>query len=324
MVTMKEIAEKAGVSRTTVSFVLSGRCHQDQRVSEAVQKKVRATAKQLGYVRNDLVLSMVKGRSHAIGIVSEFKDFTFPILRGHAQEAQNHGYSIRLFQADKNDIEPALTKAVQARVDAVICVGVSTAAVKKLPVRFFNLDIPIMGINNPALPEKAVFDQQASAALVVEHLISCGYKKIICCGGNYPQMPLREAGYREVMAKYQLPATALNYNDISPDELIDLKPDAVFCGDDYFACSLLQTAYKRRLRVPETFGVAGFGNVNAGQFASPALTTVEEPFFETGVIAVQNVISMLEHGTIPERPPIVGKLLVRDSTKNIVSPNSKK
>ena len=92
MVTMKEIAEKAGVSRTTVSFVLNGRCHQDQRVSEAVQKKVLDAAKQLGYVRNDLVLSLVKGRTHAIGIVSEFKDFVFPIIRGYALEAQNHSH----------------------------------------------------------------------------------------------------------------------------------------------------------------------------------------------------------------------------------------
>ena len=71
MITMKDIAEKAGVSRTTVSFVLNKRCHRDQRISESVQKRVLATAKQLGYMRNDLVLSLVKGRSHAVGIVSK-------------------------------------------------------------------------------------------------------------------------------------------------------------------------------------------------------------------------------------------------------------
>ena len=91
MVTMKDIAERAGVSRTTVSFVLNGRCHKDQRVSEAVQKKVLDAAEELGYVRNDLVLSLVKGRSYVVGIVSEFRDFSFPIIRGYAQEAQNHG-----------------------------------------------------------------------------------------------------------------------------------------------------------------------------------------------------------------------------------------
>ena len=78
MITMRDIAEEAGVSRTTVSFVLNRRCHQDQRISESVQKKVLDTARKLGYMRNDLVLSLVKGRSHAIGIVSDFRDFMFP------------------------------------------------------------------------------------------------------------------------------------------------------------------------------------------------------------------------------------------------------
>ncbi|MBQ6472536.1 MAG: LacI family DNA-binding transcriptional regulator, partial [Victivallales bacterium] len=81
MITMKDIAAEAGVSRTTVSFVLNGRCHQDQHVSATAQKKVLDTARRLGYMRNDLVLSLVKGRSHAIGIVSAFRDFMFPIIR---------------------------------------------------------------------------------------------------------------------------------------------------------------------------------------------------------------------------------------------------
>ena len=316
MITMKDIAEKAGVSRTTVSFVLNGRCHQDQRVSEAVQKKVLDTAKELGYMRNDLVLSMVKGRSHAIGIVSEFQDFVFPIIRGYAQEAQNNGYSIRLFQVDKS-LESALTKAIQARVDAIVCLGISSALAKEIPEELLNMGIPVIGLHKDKLSAHPVFDQQQSAAAMVEYLVKCGYRKIICCGGNYREMVLREAGYREIMTKYQLPALCFNYNTVSPDDLIDQTPDAVFCGDDYFACRLLQSAYRRNIRVPETFGVAGFGNTNVSQFASPALTTVEEPFFEAGVIAMQKVLALLRHGKIPEYTSIVGKLIVRESTKNI-------
>ena len=321
MVTMKDIAEEAGVSRTTVSFVLNGRCDQDQRISKEVQKKVLDTAKRLGYMRNDLVLSMVKGRSYAIGIVSEPRDFVFPIISGYAQEAQNNGYSIRLFQVDEN-IESALTQAVQARVDAIVCLGISSSAEKNIPERFFNIGIPIVGLKNPNSHIFSIFDQQKSAAAVTEHLVQCGYKKIICCGGNYRQMAAREAGYREVMEKYQLPALCLNYHQISPDDLIDQLPDAVFCGDDYFACRLLQAAYRRNIRIPDAFGVAGFGNTNVSQFSSPALTTVEEPFFESGVIGMQNVLSLLKNGNIPEYTPLVGKLIVRESTANIEKHNN--
>ena len=119
------------------------------------------------------------------------------------------------------------------------------------------------------------------------------------------------------MEKYALSALCLNYHQFSPDDIIDLKPDAVFCGDDYFACRLLQAAYKRNIRIPDVFGVAGFGNTNVSQFSSPALTTVEEPFFESGVIGMQNVLALLKNGTVPERTPIIGNLIIRESTGKI-------
>ena len=323
MVTMKDIAEEAGVSRTTVSFVLNGRCNKDQRVSKEVQKKVLDTAKRLGYMRNDLVLSMVKGRSQVVGIVSEFRDFSFPIIRGYAQEAQNHGYSIRLFQVD-GDLATQLSKAIQSRVDAIVCLGISNAIAENVPEHFFNAGIPIVGLNRENTFQNSIFDQQKSSAAMVEYLVQCGYKKIICCGGNYPQMVLREAGYREIMIKYQLEELCFNYNSVSPDDLIDLKPDAIFCGDDYFACRLLQAAHRRNLRIPDAFGVAGFGNTNVSQFSSPALTTVEEPFFESGVIGMKNVVSLLKNGNIPEHTPMVGELVIRESTKNIELHNNRK
>lgn len=314
--TMKDIAERAGVSRTTVSFVLNDRCHRDQRVSESVQKKVLAAAKELGYMRNDLVLSLVKGRSRCIGIVSAFKDFMFPIIRGYAQEAQDRGYSIRLFHVDKS-LEDALTKAMQSRVDAVICLGVARAEAEKIPDHFFDKGIPIIGLNRPDQPKRALFDQKGSAAAMTEYLVGCGYRKILCYAGNYSQMPQRLAGYREVMEKHHLVPVSFNYGEVAPDDLIDEKPDAVFCGDDYLACRLLQAAYKRRIFVPDAFGVAGFGNTVAGQFSSPALTTVDECHFELGLITMKRLVSLLEGAPFGEEAPLAGKVIVRDSTKQV-------
>ena len=316
MITMKDIAEKAGVSRTTVSFVLNRRCHRDQRISESVQKKVLATAKQLGYMRNDLVLSLVKGRSHAIGIVSAFNDFMFPIIRGYAQEAQNNGYSIRLFQVDES-LEAALTQAIQARVDAIMCLGVSAAGARSIPERFFKLGIPITGLNRTDNSVPRNFDQQGSAAAMTGYLVGCGYRKIICYGGNYRRMAQREAGYREVMEKHHLTPVFLKHDQFAPEDVIDEKPDAVFCGDDYLACRLLQAAYRRRIVVPDAFGVAGFGNTNAGQYSSPALTTVDEPYFDNAVITMRRLICQLEGKSIPESTPVIGKIIVRESTEKI-------
>jgi len=163
------------------------------------------------------------------------------------------------------------------------------------------------------------FDQQGSAARMTEYLVGCGYRKIICYGGNYKQMSLREAGYREVMEKHQLVPVFLNYQKVTPDELIDEKPDAVFCGDDFRACLLLQSAYRRNIRVPDVFGVSGFGNTVSSQYSSPPLTTVDESYFETGVIGCRRMISLIEKGTAGEHCSISGELVIRESTRNILS-----
>ena len=132
-------------------------------------------------------------------------------------------------------------------------------------------------------------------------------------------MPLRAAGYREVMERHHLSPIFINREAAAPDDLIDEKPDAVFCGDDYRACRLLQAAYRRGIRVPDLFGVAGFGNTASGQYSSPPLTTVDEPYFDIGVISMGKLLSRLEGRSIPESAPVVGKIIIRDSTKNIQS-----
>ena len=79
MISMKEIAAEAGVSRTTVSFVLNGRYERDLKISTEVVEKVKRTAEKLGYVRNELVQSLVKGKSKVIAIIAHFSDFMMPI-----------------------------------------------------------------------------------------------------------------------------------------------------------------------------------------------------------------------------------------------------
>ena len=87
--------------------------------------------------------------------------------------------------------------------------------------------------------------------------------------------------------------------------------------DTYLACRLLQAAYLRNIRIPDAFGVAGFGNTNVSNFSSPALTTVDESFFESGVISMRNIILSIGNKKFPEQTPITGKLIIRESTKNL-------
>ena len=96
MVNMKEIAELAGVSRTTVSFVLNGRYREDIKISDAVVKKVLQAAKDVGYVRNELACSVLKGKSRVVAFMCDFYPAMLPILQGYADAANDAGYAVKL------------------------------------------------------------------------------------------------------------------------------------------------------------------------------------------------------------------------------------
>jgi DNA-binding LacI/PurR family transcriptional regulator len=96
--------------------------------------------------------------------------------KGYAQKAENNGYSIRLFQMDDN-LESALTKAIQARMDGIAYQRVSAADAKSVPKRFFKLGIPIIGLCTTNIPVHLDFDQQESAVAMTEYLVEWGRRE---------------------------------------------------------------------------------------------------------------------------------------------------
>ena len=78
MISMKDIAKEAGVSRATVSFVLNGKYGDNLKISEPVIRKVQMTAQRLGYIRNELVNSVVTGKSRVIALISDFSYYMMP------------------------------------------------------------------------------------------------------------------------------------------------------------------------------------------------------------------------------------------------------
>lgn len=313
---MKDIAAEANVSRTTVSFVLSGRCEKDQKISPQVVKKVRETAEKLGYIPNDLVQGFVKGKSRVLGIISTFPDYLMPLVRGYSDEAARHGYSLRLIPLEKGDINKALMSALRARVEGVALVGVTESIREKADWDFFLPKLPVSGLMDPVKGRTFRFNQEKSAALVVDHFVEMGYKKIFCIYDKGEYVLKRKEGYCKSMKEHLLQEYL--FMD-SPEEncfekVICGKPEAVFCGSDYLAARLLQEMSKHFLRCPDDFAVAGFGNLVLSRFTSPPLTTVEEPYYENAVAGCRNLIHFIRTGESLPREEIIGRLIIRGST----------
>ena len=320
MISMKKIADAAGVSRTTVSFVLNGRYERDMKISPEIVRRVKDIAAEMGYVRNELVQSVVTGKSKVIAIVAEFFDFMMPMIRGYSETAAKHGYSITLIPRNSHDsLTEALMVAVKYRVAGVLLPGLTDAEKAAVSPRIGKYGIPISGITCPPL---MYFDQIRSAEIAADYLISLNHRRIFCLTQPNPITDQRVAGYENSMRRKGL-ATRI-FEEESMEELIAEKPDAVFCVTDSLGMRLLQCVNRKHLFVPDVFSVVGFGNILSDFFA-PSLTTISEPYYLTACADIENLLSIIEKGKPLEGfQPFVGELIIRDSTKHKTESEDKK
>ena len=316
MVTMNDIAKAMGVSRTTVSFVLNDR-YKDVQVSESLACRVRETAERMGYVRNKLMDSVVTGKSNVIAIISAFHDFIMPMIAGCIEEAAKHGYVIKLIPLDA-DVNKAIRQAVEFRVAGVFVNSLSHDLLQKVDPKFFSYGIPSLGLT--PYSGRMAFDQKRSAGRGTEYLIRSGHRRIIFYSSTSEISHERENGYREVMERYGLESVILRDLDfLKPEDLFEeilaFRPDAVQCYSDYYALDLMHYCYRKRLFIPETFSLLGFGNITGGRHASPHLTTIDEPYYEEGQLIFSRIRSMIETGKDLECELKIGEVIERESVQ---------
>ena len=319
MIRMIDIAEKAGVSRTTVSFVLSGRYKQDLKISEPIVKRVLETAEQMGYVKNEIANAVVTGKSRVIAILSYFDDYMMPTIRGCMEEAQEYGCIIKLISL-KNGFNEAIRKALEFRVGGIYALS-HPESKKEIDPKYLRTGIPSIGLKENT--GRMAFDQTASAMLGTEYLIENGHKKILFLGCEKVIAIERENGYRNVMQKYGLKTDVIRMADNTPLDpavfdriLCKIKPDAIQCFSDFHAFKIMRECYKRRLFLPDTFSLLGFGHTPASRETAPRLATIDEPYFETGKILFHQIYDLIEHGTYKEHIPLTGTLIPGETVAN--------
>jgi len=318
MIRMRDIAEKAGVSRTTVSFVLNGKYKSGLKISEPIVRRVLETADDLGYVRNEIANSVVTGKSRVIAIISLFQDFMMPAIRGCMEEAQEYGCIVKLIPLG-NDVNEAIKKAIAFRVGGIFAMSLPPEVIAQIDPKYLTSGIPSIGLSNTG---RMAFDQVRSSMLGTEYLISCGYRKILYWGCSYQIAQEREEGYLQVMRAHGLKPEVIR--DKGKDDPLDIKkfeevvhdfrPDVIQCFSDFLALRILGECYHRRLWIPDAFSILGFGNISASWNSAPLLSTIEEPYYETGRIMFRQIHELIETGRCGSCKPLVGKVIPRETT----------
>lgn len=334
-VTLRDVAEQAGVSVQTVSRVVNN--HPD--VSDQTRARVQAVIARLRYRPNAIARSLITRSSGILGVVASGFQLFGPaqLLAGIERQATELGWHLMLQIADRSnpdDYDRIAANLITQNVDGVIWAYPELTGERE---RAFHEQLKphtqIVFLSMEAEPDAAVLsvDNRLGARLAVEHLVERGYRHIGIITGPLAlwSAQQRKLGWRDALASAGLSHGAKQVvvgdwsaasGEAGLRELLRRYPklDAVFASNDQMALGLLRAAHQLKLAVPGDLGVVGFDDIPESAYFIPALTTVHHELFELGRVAVRElhrVIAARREGRPAELTSLVLKprLVVRES-----------
>jgi len=315
-ISIKDVAQGAGVSVTTVSHVLND--VPGKRVHEETRARVQRVAKELGYQPNSVARSLRTQRSQIIALVSDeiaTTPYAGRIILGAQEAASKHGWLLMLVNSGGDPaVEAAEIAALEQRqVDGFLYATMYHREVS-LPAAL--VDVPTVLLDarteDPAV-SWCVPDEYAAARTATQTLIDAGHWRIGFANNvdDIPATRLRLAGYRSALTDAGIqPDDALVVIRESVTEgglqagaaLLDLpdRPTAIFAFNDRMALGVYHAAAERGLRIPSDLSVIGFDNQELiADGVRPGLTTMALPHYEMGAWAVDTLIRRIQDPTTP-------------------------
>ncbi|MFH0245503.1 LacI family DNA-binding transcriptional regulator [Streptomyces sp. HK10] len=331
--TIKTVAARAGVGRTTVSRVLNG----SALVSDEARQAVQTAIAELGYVPNSVARSLVTSRTDSIALVipeSESRLGSEPYFSAVIRGVSNGlaGTQIQLLLTlvrDQREMDQLTRFLTARRVDGVLLVSVHRD--DPLPGLLEKLGLPtvLAGRRSPAEPLNHVHsDNVGGAHGAVRHLIERGRGEIATITGplDMDVADSRLRGWRDALdgagreAGGELVAPADFTEEggrLAMRELLERRPrlDAVFAASDVMAAGALAELRRRGRRVPDDVAVVGFDDSIVARHTDPPLTTVRQPVEEIGRTITELLLREIgEPGGMRRHMVLPTSLVVRDST----------
>jgi len=319
--TSAEVARRAGVSRTTVSFVLND--VRDRGISDATRERVLAVARELGYEPNAAARSLAGGSTRTLALVVPqiahlaVDAFLAQLVASVDEACHRHGLRMLIESTEGEGREPGgFLQLVRSRsIDGLIVAHPRTQEIDHLRrVRDSRIPLVVLGGElSPSEGFQTIGGYGGSAArLPTEHLLRLGRQRIAMVNYAPPEFRsavLRERGWREALAARGLAIDErrVTHGNISAQSGYDatrellarrVRPDALFAGNDTIAFGALRALHEAGLRVPEDVAVVGFDDIPLAAFASPPLTSVHTDPAGHGRLAVAQLLSRIRPGEV--------------------------
>jgi len=286
MSTLDQIAKLSGFSKATVSRVLNNSPH----VSPDTREKILAIMKETDYVPNRNAISLSKGQTQQIGMVTmNLSELILRFMNGFVETSDQYGFQTIIYTTggDKQKELQAFEDLKRKRVDALL---ILTSVNDNNVISSYCKYGPIVSwqrMDHPEIPSVAM-NQYDGYILALEHLIEQGYTRIANAFGRPSSINTRSRrmAYEDIMAKYNLPVVEKwNYSSIysirDGEQVVNSlkseadRPDAILCSNDLAAAGVLSEARRQGLNVPEDLAIVGFDDSELSR--SLGITTILNP-----------------------------------------------
>lgn len=335
-VTARQVAHRAGVSPTTVSFVLNN--IRTEKISPATRQRVHQAACDLGFVPRAAARSLVRGRSDTLGLVLFFPHeyiFTDPyapnLLAGISEVARLHNFRIMVeIIHEPADVGLVNTMLRSGEVAGLLQYhGATQDDVHDCLSTLTQAGFPLVSLEQTRTDDlySVTIDHMAGVRLVLEHLIGLGHRDIACItyAPDEPHVRQRLVVYRETLSAAAIPLreNLIRHGRYEPATALAAmrsllqerpRPTAVFGMNDMMAIGAMSAIHEAGLRIPGDIAVAGYDDVRLSRFTGPPLTTARAPEVDLGRRAAAMLLDLINDRQPDEmQVKLQSRLIVRES-----------
>ena len=308
-VTLKDIAERAGVTSATVSMVINNKPN----ISEPTRKKVLKIAQELNYYPNVIARGLATRKSNSIGVIvpNLASSFVVRVLQGIKSTNRDIEYTVQLFDTvGQKESESQLFQrlARERRIDGVILIS-STVTDEELVI-FREESVPSIVVARKCEELDSVYVNNEGGAMdATDYLVKKGHRTIACVTCSKQGLPTSERlnGYKLSLKRNSIPFRPELVFEVEDDNMeagqqvfekirkVDSSVSAIFVpAGDVVAIGIIKEAKKRGVKVPQDLAVVGFDDIPAAEVIEPELTTVRQPKLEMGDYAINMIVDKIE------------------------------
>lgn len=324
--TISDIAQMAGVAKSTVSRFLNGGS-----VSENTRQKIEQIIKQYNYVPNTFAQSLKAKKTSIIGtVVPRLDSFaTSQTLIGIDEELRNNQYQMLIANTSqdmKREIDGIYDFARQ-KVSGIILLAAEVTEAHLKAIEEIGIPVLLVGQQHPNIHSLVHNDDQAGYEMG-KYIVQQGHRNIVYLGVTERDQAVgihRKQGFKRAIAEcgecqvtYHETSFKMSEAVVTAEAIVrDRKATIIVGATDNIALGVMKTAFSNKIHIPQELSVTGFGGYDITEMIHPTLTTVKFHYLQAGKLAADHIIRLVQGGVVEKQTVLDVEIIPRESVDKL-------